>query len=128
MIAEEIYGLLRRPAGRRGGPFPLLLASPAYACCQYDYCEEGPLHIDNNASERAIRGIAVGRRNWLFCGSNRGGHTAAVHFSLIASFLRRQLDPFAYLRDIFTRLPVLLAANPSRDQLRALLPDRWTAP
>ena len=91
------------------------------------YCDDGRLDIDNNESERAIRGIAVGRHNWLFCGSDRGGHTAAVHFSLIASCLRRQLDPFAYLRDIFTQLPVLLAENPSRDQLRALLPDRWTA-
>jgi transposase len=91
------------------------------------YCDDGRLAIDNNAAERALRGIAVGRRNWLFCGSDRGGHTAAVHFSLIASCLRHNLDPFTYLRDLFTRLPVLLAANASRDQLRTLLPDRWTA-
>jgi transposase len=91
------------------------------------YCDDGRLAIDNNASERALRGIAVGRKNWLFCGSDRGGRTAAVHFSLIVSSLRHGLDPFTYLRDIFTRLPRLLAAGASRDQLRTLLPDRWTA-
>ena len=91
------------------------------------YCEDGRLAIDNNAAERALRGIAVGRRNWLFCGSDRGGETAAVHFSLIASCLRHGLDPFAYLRDVFKRLPKLLARSPTTDQLRPLLPDRWTA-
>ena len=91
------------------------------------YCDDGRLDIDNNAAERAIRGIAVGRRNWLFCGSDRGGHTAALHFSLIASCLRHDLDPFAYLRDLYTRLPILLAEYPSQDQLRDLLPHRWQA-
>ncbi len=90
------------------------------------YVDDGRLAIDNNAAERALRGIAVGRKNWLFCGSDRGGHTAAVHFSLIASCLRHSLDPFAYLRDLFTRLPRLLAANATRDELRNLLPDRST--
>lgn len=88
------------------------------------YCDDGRLNVDNNEAERAIRGIAVGRRNWLFCGSDRGGHAAAVHFSLIASCARRDLDPFAYLRDLFIRLPAL-KAKPDQDQLRALLPDRW---
>ena len=92
------------------------------------YVDDGRLAIDNNAAERSLRGIAVGRKNWLFCGSDRGGHTAAVRFSLIASSLRHRLDPFAYLRDLFTRLPAKLAANASRDELRNLLPDRWTAP
>ena len=91
------------------------------------YCEDGRLAIDNNPAERALRGIAVGRRNWLFCGSDRGGQTAAVHFSLIASCLRHGRDPFAYLRDVFERLPKLLAGSPTTDQLRPLLPDRWAA-
>ena len=92
------------------------------------YCDDGRLDIDNNDAERAIRGIALGRKNWLFCGSDRGGHTAAVHFSLVASCLRNALDPFAYLRDIYTRLPVLLAGTPSHDDLHRLLPDRWAHP
>jgi hypothetical protein len=91
------------------------------------YPDDGWLDIDNNEAENALRGIALGRKNWLFCGSDRGGHTAAVHFSLIATCLRHRLDPFAYLRDVYTRLPILLAAPPSRDTLRALLPDRWLA-
>jgi transposase len=90
------------------------------------YCDDGRLAIDNNAAERALRGIAVGRRNWLFCGSDRGGQTAAVHFSLVASCLRHGLDPFSYLRDVFTRLPVLLAGVPTSADLRRLLPDLWS--
>jgi transposase len=90
------------------------------ALCRY--AEDGALDIDNNEAERALRGIAIGRKNWLFCGSDRGGQAAAVHFSLIASCRRHQLDPFVYLRNLFTRLP---AAKPS--DLRELLPDRWKA-
>ncbi len=88
------------------------------------YAHHGQLAIDNNAAERALRGIAIGRRNWLFLGSDRGGRAAAVHFSLIASCLRNNVEPFAYLRDLLTRLPAL-GPNASRDALRALLPDRW---
>lgn len=90
-------------------------------CC---YCQDGALDIDNNEAERALRGIAIGRRNWMFCGSDRGGHAAAVHFSLIASCRRHHVDPFAYLRDLFTRLP-RLPNNAAPSDLRNLLPDRW---
>jgi transposase len=88
------------------------------------YAHHGCLAIDNNAAERALRGIAIGRRNWLFLGSDRGGRAAAVHYSLIASCLRNNVEPFAYLRDLLTRLPAL-APGASRDALRSLLPDRW---
>lgn len=88
------------------------------------YCDDGRLDPDNLEAERALRGIAVGRRNWLFCGSDRGGRAAAVHFSLIASCARHDLDPFTYLRDIFTQLP-RLKAKPDPEALRNLLPDRW---
>lgn len=87
------------------------------------YTENGWLSIDNNAVEREMRSIAIGRKNWLFCGSDRGGRAAAVHFSLIASCRRHELDPFVYLRDILTTLPKLGAAA-TAEQLRALLPDR----
>ncbi len=76
------------------------------------------------AAERSLRGIAIGRRNWLFLGSDRGGRAAAVHFSLIASCLRNNVEPFKYLRDLLTRLPALLPGA-SRETLRSLLPDRW---
>jgi transposase len=89
------------------------------------YTTDGALAIDNGAAERALRGLTIGRKNWLFCGSERGAQAAAVHFSLIASCHRHGLDAFAYLRDVLRRLP-LLGLAPSRDDLRPLLPDRWT--
>jgi transposase len=88
------------------------------------YTTDGTLAIDNGAAERALRGLTIGRKNWLFCGSERGAQAAAVHFSLIASCHRHGRDAFAYLRDVLTRLPRLGTA-PSRDELRPLLPDRW---
>jgi len=89
------------------------------------YTTDGALAIDNGAAERALRGLTIGRKNWLFCGSERGAQAAAIHFSLIASCNRHGLDAFAYLRDILTRLP-LLGPAPSRDDLLPLLPDRWS--
>lgn len=92
------------------------------------YTQDGRLQIDNGAAERAIRGIALGRRNWLFCGSDRGAEAAVVYFTLAASCRRHGIDPFVYLRDLFTRLPVLLAetgGTQADDQLRPLLPDSW---
>jgi transposase len=86
------------------------------------YTTDGDLEIDNNAAERALRGIAVGRKNWLFFGSDGGGQTAAVLTSFTASCKRLHIDPFAYLRDLFTRIndhPV--------NRLDELLPDRWQA-
>ncbi len=88
------------------------------------YAADGRLSIDNLAAERALRGLTIGRRNWLFRGSERGGRAAAVHYSLIASCARHEIEPFAYLRDILTRLPALLP-QVTRENLRALLPDRW---
>ena len=97
----------------------------AYSLNQWDallrYTDDPALNIDNNTAERAIRAIAVGRKNWLFLGSDRGGHAAAIHFSLIASAKRHGLDPFAYLRGLLRRIPT----HPNRD-IEALFPDRWT--
>ena len=86
------------------------------------YCEDGDLEIDNNGAERSLRGIAVGRRNWTFLGSDHGGRTAAVLTSLIATCKRLHLDPFAYLRDIFARISSL-----PKNRLGELLPDEWLA-
>jgi hypothetical protein len=82
--------------------------------------KDGELAIDNSASECAIRPIAIGRKNWLFAGSDTGGRTAAIRFSLIRSAERHQLDPFAYLRDVLKRLSDLPLS-----QIEELLPDRW---
>ena len=85
------------------------------------YVDDGRLAIDNNGCERSLRGIAIGRRNWLFTGSEAGGHAAAAMFSLIGSAKLNDVEPFAYLRDIFTRMP----ATPI-SQIDQFLPDRWT--
>jgi transposase len=86
------------------------------------YCEDGDLEIDNTGAERSLRGIAVGRHNWTFYGSDNGGRTAAVLSSLIATCKRLGVNPFAYLRDVFARI----SSHP-HNRLAELLPDRWQA-
>ena len=88
------------------------------------YVEDGRLDIDNNEGENAVRGIALGRKNWLFCGSDRGGRAAAIHFSLLASCKRHGHDPWVYLRDVLTGLPATLPGA-SQEDLLAFLPHRW---
>jgi transposase len=84
------------------------------------YTEAGFLSIDNNVAEREMKRIAIGRKNWLFVGSAKGGATAAVLFSFTSTCHRLKIDPWAYLQDVLTRLPRTAAAN-----LGELLPDRW---
>jgi hypothetical protein len=60
-------------------------------------CDHGSIEIDNNAAERAVRGVALGRKNYLFAGSDTGGERAAVIYSLIGSAKLNDLDPEAYL-------------------------------
>ena len=84
------------------------------------YTEDGDLEIDNNSAERSLRPIVVGRNNWLFYGSDKGGRTGAVLSTLIASCKRLRIEPFAYLRDLFTRI----SAHPHQ-RLDELLPDKW---
>ena len=114
----------------RGGP--VLPKSPMgqaiqYALNQWDalcvYTTDGRLAIDNNASENALRRVAVGRKNWLFAGSDNGGRTAATWFSMIATCERHRVEPMTYLRDVLTRI----AAMPI-NELPGLLPDRWKPP
>lgn len=68
------------------------------------YLEDGDLSIDNNQAERALRCVAVGRKNWLFAGSAEGGRRAAILYSLVASCKRHKIDPFHYLRDVISRI------------------------
>lgn len=84
--------------------------------------EDGRLRLDNNLSEQALRPIAVGRGNWLFAGSVRGGQAAAVLLSLVHSCKLRDVNPYAYLKDVLTRYP---SAKPA--DLDHLLPHRWVA-
>lgn len=85
------------------------------------YTEAGFLQIDNNASERALRAVAVGRKNYLFAGSDAGGRSAAVLYSVVGTCRRLGLDPFAYLRGTLAGHRPELA-----DRLDDLLPGRAT--
>jgi transposase len=87
------------------------------------YCADGRLAIDNNLSERTLRACAIGRKNWLFLGSDRGGKTAAILFSVMASCKANQVEPFAYVRDVLTRLCIEVPST--HEDLDALLPDAW---
>src|SRR4029077_4851231 len=93
----------------------------------FRYTTDGALDIDNGASERTLRPLTLGRKNWLFCGSERGAEAAAIHFSLTASCHRHGLDTFVYFRELLTELPKL-GPNPTADHLRPFLADRWAPP
>jgi len=84
------------------------------------YCEDGDLEIDNNATERSIRSVAVGRRNWTFFGSDQGGNTAAVLRSFVASCQRAGVEPFAWFQDVLSRI----ASHPI-SRIAELLPHNW---
>jgi len=81
------------------------------------YCEDGRIEIDNNAAERALRGIALGRKNYLFAGSDQGGDRAAALYSLIGTAQLNGLDPMAYLRHVLS----VIATHPI-NQVDQLLP------
>ena len=84
------------------------------------YLDDGSLPADNNWIENQIRPIAVGRGNWLFAGSLRAGQRAAAIMSLIQSARLNGHDPYAYLKDVFARLP-----TQPNSRIEELLPHRW---
>lgn len=83
-------------------------AAIRYALVRWDalvrYIEDGHIEIDNNAAERSLRGVALGRKNYLFAGSDAGGERAATIYSLIGSAKLNGLDPEAYLREVLSRI------------------------
>jgi transposase len=87
------------------------------------FISDGQLPPDNNHIENRIRPIALGRSNWLFAGSLRGGQRAAAAMSLIQSAKLNGHDPYAYLKDVLERLPTHPASR-----IEELLPHRWVAP
>ena len=84
------------------------------------FLDDGRVCLSNNAAERALRGIALGRKSWLFCGSDRGGRRAAAMYSLIVSAKMNDVDPQAWLADVLARI----AAHPAH-RLDELLPWNW---
>lgn len=117
--AEAQFARVRQTRG-------LLAAAFGYAVRQkaalQRYLDDGRLPMTNNASERALRSIAVGRKAWLFFGSDDHAHAAANLFSLIASCMLHGLDPETYLSDIFRVMPYW-----PRDRYLELAPKYWSA-
>lgn len=84
------------------------------------FLEDGRVCISNNAAERSLRGVALGRKSWLFCGSDRGGHRAAAMYSLVVTCKMNGVDPQAWLADVLSRI----AGHPVH-RLDELLPWNW---
>ena len=78
------------------------------------------MEIDNNPCERAIRPTAVGKKNWLFFGEAGAGQRSAVVYTILESCRRRGIDPYAYLREVLTRLPSM-----TNWQIAELTPEAW---
>jgi hypothetical protein len=97
-----------------------------YALNQWEalvrYVGDGRLPIDNNAAERALRAVAIGRKNWLFAGSPAGGERAATLYSLVSSCRLAGIDPFFYLKDVITRV----STHPA-SRIDELTPRGWAA-
>ena len=106
-------------------PKSALAQATTYALNQWQalcrYAEDGRLTIDNNTSERRVRDQAIGRKNWMFLGSDEAGPRAAVLCTIIAGAKRHRLEPWAYLHDVILQLSV----DASPELLAGLLPDRW---
>lgn len=125
-LAQFKAWLETRQFGEGGGVLPKSPMGQAigYALNQWDalcvYVSDGDLAIDNNAGENALRRIGVGRKNWLFCGSDTGGQTAAILFSFIATCERHKVNAFEYLRDVLARI-----ASQPISKLAELLPHQW---
>jgi hypothetical protein len=86
------------------------------------FLDDGRVCLSNNAAERGLRGIALGRKSWLFCGSDRGGQRAAAMYSLIITAKMNGVDPQAWLADVLSRI----AGHPAH-RLDELLPWNWRA-
>lgn len=86
------------------------------------YRDDGRLEIDNNRAENTLRGVALGRKNWLFAGSDAGGARAAAIYGLIETCKLNAVDPFAYLRDVLGRI-----ADHKINRIDELLPWNWAS-
>jgi transposase len=86
------------------------------------FLDDGRVCLTNNAAERALRGVAVGRKNWTFAGSDAGGHRAAAVYTLIETCKMNGVDPQAWLADVLARLP-----DHPANKIADLLPWNWKA-
>jgi transposase len=86
------------------------------------FLDDGRICVTNNAAERALRGVALGRKAWLFAGSDRGGERAAFMYGLIVTAKMNDIDPQAWLADVLARINDL-----PQTRLNELLPWNWKA-
>jgi len=125
LMLDTIFEWCRANEAKFDLPTDLLSKAIRYALNQESvlrvYCTDGRLEIDNNAAERALRLIAIGRKNWQFYGSANGGKTGATLHSILASAHRHGLKEYEYFLDIINRLVDLR----SKEEIHDLLPDRW---
>ena len=101
-----------------------LTTAVGYALQRWDklsnYTTESQLQIDNNLVENAMRPVALGRKNYLFAGSNEGGKRLALFYSLLETCKKHELNPLEYIHDILERMP-----STKTSELRSILPDQW---
>jgi transposase len=116
--------LVRLKSTGRYLPQSLLGQAMDYALGQWPtlgaFLKDGRIEIDNNLVENAIRPTAIGKKNWLFIGDAEAGQRSAIIYTLVENCRRRDLDPFAYLRDVLTRLP-----NMTNHQVPTVTPAAW---
>ena len=122
-ILDNIFATLNDLQGKTIPSEPIRKAidyslNQKVALCRY--LENGYLKPDNNTAENAMRPVALGRKHWLFVGSERGGHAAALYMSLIQSCKNLDINPWEYLNDMLRRI----MSHPV-NRLRELLPDQW---
>jgi len=127
MIIERVgKALMRCKASRQHLPQSLLGQAIDYTLAQWGalqvYLTDGRVEIDNNLVENAIRPTAIGKKNWLFMGEAGAGQRGAIIYTLIESCRRRKIDPYAYLRDVLTRLPSAITT-----QVPEMLPAKWSS-
>jgi transposase len=125
MIINRLHGaLVGLKTSRRYLPRSLMGAAIEYALNQWPtllvYLDDGRLEIDNNLIENAIRPTAVGKKNWLFIGEAAAGERSAILYTIIENCRRREIDPYAYLKDVFTRLPSM-----TNWQVKDITPKAW---
>jgi hypothetical protein len=124
-IVERIKrAVVRLKSSGRNLPQSLLGIAIDYALGQWPtlevYLGDGRVEIDNNLVENAIRPTALGKKNWLFVGEADAGERAAIIYTLIESCRRRAIDPYAYLKDVLTRLPKM-----TNHQIPEVTPAAW---
>jgi transposase len=123
-LLEELQGWLEAMAPRATPKSPLGQAI-GYARNRWPalqrYLDDGRLEIDNGEVERLIRLVALGRKNYLFAGSDAGAERAAVAYTVLATCTLHELDPWAYVKDVLEKI----AGDWPQRELDRLLPDRW---